>query len=251
MNKCSKFLNTFVEEESDRFQITVLGMNTRWCGFGEKLIQFARFLETIHPEDMVIFTDATDVRFLPTCSVHTIMELYKDFKTPLVFNSEDACWPDGNWKQFPLPVTKPDDYVYLNAGMSMGPAWAYLDILHHAISNDLIRLDSDDQRFWQIYYLANQTFTGVYPNNKLHEKDVGNNKEIRTPYISVDWHQHLMVTMRAQPIENFEYSNFSTTGRFTFIPSGGRPCLIHQPSSKKDGISDRILELYSALNLKG
>jgi hypothetical protein len=251
MNSCSEFLNTFVEEETDRFKISVLGMNSQWLGFGQKLIQFARFLETIHPEDMVIFSDATDVRFLPTCSVHTIMELYKDFKTPLVFNGEDACWPDvDRWNEFPRPKKQPDSYRYLNAGLSMGPAWAYLDILRDAISNDLIRYESDDQRFWQRYYLANQTFTGVYPNNKFtSEKDLVNNKDKQTPYITVDWHQHLMVTMRVQPLENFEYSNFSTTGRFTYLPSGGQPCLLHQPSSKENGICDRIIELYSALNL--
>jgi hypothetical protein len=239
-----------VEEETDRFKVTVLGMNTKWLGFGQKLIQFARFLETIHPEDMVIFSDANDVRFLPTCSVHTIIELYKDFKTPLVFNAEDACWPDGDkWDQFPSPETQPDIYRYLNAGLSMGPAWAYLDILRHAISNDSIRIDSDDQRFWQRYYLRNQSFSGVYPNNKLTEIGFEKTEMNLTRYISLDWHQHLMVTMRIQPIENFEYSNFSTTGRFTYRPSGGQPCLIHQPSTKVDGISDRILELFAALQL--
>jgi hypothetical protein len=249
LNVCSKFLNTFVEEETGRFQVTVLGMNTKWLGFGRKLLQFARFLETIHPEDMVVFADANDVRFLPTCSVHTIMELYKDFNTPLVFNAEDSCWPDLDiHAQFPIPEKQPDAYRYLNAGLSMGPAWAYLDILRHAISNDLIRYETDDQRFWQIYYLANQTFTGTYPNNKFSKTEFGNNK--RTRYISIDWHQHLMVTMRVQPIENFEYSNFSTTGRFTYRPSGGQPCLLHQPSKKpENGTSDRLLELYSALNL--
>jgi hypothetical protein len=241
---CSNFLNRIVDDEIDRFNVAVLGIQTEWLGFGQKLKALYEYLMKLPLNDLVVISDASDVRFLPGCSVDLMIKLYSDFATPIVFMAEDACSPDPDtWPLFPVPSTEPTEYRYLNAGLSMGKVWAYIDLLEDELKNVKIENNDDDQRFWQKIYLSNRTFT-IENGRKISPK--GYVSAFEMPYISLDMHQHLMVGVRVQPISNFNFDIVNR--RVDFKPSGGSPCMFHQPGFKPNG-PDIINAIFNKFDL--
>jgi hypothetical protein len=244
-NTCNKYLNRLVDDEIDRFNVAVLGMQTEWLGFGRKLIVLYEFLKKLPLNDLVVISDASDVRFLPGCSVDLMIKLYSDFATPIVFMAEDVCWPDGDTSTlFPVPSKEPIKYRYLNAGLSVGKVWAYIDLLDAAFKNVKIANYGDDQRFWQNIYLSNRTFT-IKKGRKISPK--GSVSAFEMPYISLDVHQHLMVGVREQPISNFKFD--IVKGKVDFKPSDGSPCMFHQPGPKVNGNPDVINAIFNKFNI--
>jgi hypothetical protein len=246
--QCSEQMNRFVELESKRFSVAILGMQTQWTGFGRRLLTFKKFLDRLDPNDIVIWSDSSDVRFLPTCSPSDIITTFKTFKTPIVFMGEKHCWPDSSLKEkFPIPESNPKEYRFLNAGLSIGHVWAYRDVLSDLIESGNLKSYSDDQYLFHKVFLANRSFTNT--SGVIRSVPEGQVVPEAVPYISIDYHQQLMADMQNEPLSSFDINEFTQSGRVIFKPSGGRPCMFHEMGKKVNESINRIENLFSAINV--
>ena len=129
-----------------------IGMNVEWKGTdmvgpggGMKINLLRKFLENVHPKDIVLFTDAFDVFYAD--DLETIHERYKQMDAKVVFSAESTCWPDASLAdQFP---ETPTPYKYLNSGTFIGEAYTLLNIINTSDIAD----DDDDQLFMQKVFL--------------------------------------------------------------------------------------------------
>jgi hypothetical protein len=223
--KCSPLLNKLVESDYSRFNVTILGLNNvENDNCLVSLTEFTRLLETLNFEDIVIYTNFENIRLLPTCSIDQIMGLYHDLKTPLVFMGNEASKDNLN-----------KTFHNLNAGVSMGKVWAYLDLLHDAISKDEIELYTNIQDFWKKHYQSNRKYIGVghdrklvpiVPDDKQDEIETYYN-EIPKSYISVDFNQNLFMGNIGDVIvdsKSLFNNSVVVNGRIT-MHGGSRPCI--------------------------
>lgn len=112
--------------------------------------------------DYVIFLDAWDVVLIG--SIEEIMAKYHALKSPIVFNSERNCFPRADLVEQFNP--SPTPYRFLNSGVFVGTTQAVIDMLREMhlgqIGVDVQRPDGswenkNDQEFFSLFYLANQT----------------------------------------------------------------------------------------------
>lgn len=130
-----------------------IGMNVEWKGTdmvgpggGMKINLLRKFLKTIHPNDVVLFTDAFDVFYAD--DLETIHERFLHMDADVVFSAESTCWPNASLAdQFPESETP---YKYLNSGTFIGRANTLLSIINTSDIAD----DDDDQLFYQKVFLA-------------------------------------------------------------------------------------------------
>jgi hypothetical protein len=116
--------------------LTVLGLNEGWGGFGTKVILTRNYLKTLQGYTHFIFVDAYDTLFLKH------IDTVPDF---LFFSSEKNCWPDID---APYP---PSDKIwkYLNSGVYSAPINEFLEIT----DKYPIVARTDDQRYFTTIYL--------------------------------------------------------------------------------------------------
>ncbi len=139
-------------------------------------------------------------------------------------------------------------FRYLNAGLSIGYAWAYLDMLEEYDNNGFLYDIADDQRFWQTVFLSNRSYTAlpeggrrVIPFNEPHPENA-------IPYIALDYHQSLFQSLLGIRAPHFDFDDYAETGRIVFKESGGRPCAFHQHGPKENGVPHHLNEIFSKLD---
>jgi hypothetical protein len=124
-SSCSLEANEFAERitKANNFNYTFLGIRTQWLGFGHRIRLLKKYLRHVPPEKIILWTDATDVGFLPACTAQIIKDTFRAHRSPILFLAETVCWPDGHrGKEFPVPSQKPDIY-----------RWVFLDITRDSV----------------------------------------------------------------------------------------------------------------------
>ena len=102
-----------------------IGLNVDWkgtdmtgLGGGMKINLMKDWLENIHDDDVVLFTDAYDVFYAD--NLFTIHERFMDMGHDVIFSGEMICWPKPELaSKFPEAPTR---FQYLNSGTYIGKA---------------------------------------------------------------------------------------------------------------------------------
>lgn len=138
--------------------------------FGLKLREVSNFINRVplHPNDIVLFTDAYDVAY---CGDRTeIVRRFQTFHKPIVFGAEKFCNPDphmaANYKNENPPE---HEFPYLNSGLFIGRVWA----IQCCISNYRYEDRDDDQRYWTKQFLENSELIELDYYNKVFLNTAG------------------------------------------------------------------------------
>ena len=131
--------------------IVNLGLNVDWkgtdmkgLGGGMKINLMKDYLEKIHDDDIVLFTDGYDVFYAD--NLDTITERFLDFGHDVLFSGEMICWPHADVAdQFPDAPTR---FKYINSGTYIGRAKELKKIMNHAP----IEHHEDDQAYIHSLY---------------------------------------------------------------------------------------------------
>lgn len=131
-------------------QDTRIGHN---FGFGLKVKLLRDYLEKLCENDIVLFTDAFDVRVLGNSK--EVYARFKDFNTRILFSAEKNCWPDQFLQShYYTYLDTSTSYKYLNSGAFMGYVKALKLLIDNAQTK--IDIDIDDQLFYTKEYLLHQ-----------------------------------------------------------------------------------------------
>jgi hypothetical protein len=136
---------------SKDWELQVLGLGTKWAGWGTKLREIRAFVHRaeLANTDIVLFTDGYDVVFVG--DPDTVLERYLAFNHPIVFSAEMRCWPDdAQVSQYP-PENLQTEFPFLNGGGFIGTVAALRQIFSEADFAD----DLNDQSYSIEKYLLN------------------------------------------------------------------------------------------------
>eukprot|EP00842_Homolaphlyctis_polyrhiza_P006312 jgi/Hompol1/6682/HPOL_005046-RA len=241
--KCSKNVNRLTAlAQLTGIKFTILGMHTRWTGFGGRIHALAQYLKTVPNDRIVIFTDGDDVIPLPRCTAQGIAETFREQNTSVLFMAERACWPDEFLKsEFPVPSPRPSPFMYLNGGSYMGYAWALRDVIAQAYTIDC----SDDQRGFTRVFLSETSYEedgegrrhiyaavnkgrDLYRDRQIERKIDGAGR----PYIRLDYYTSIFQSLVESRVEEFDFSQYNTTGRVEQLLTKSHPCIFHQNGNK-------------------
>lgn len=185
--------------------IEVLGLTDKHYDIGQdipgsrrlglKLQEVYKFINRpyIKNNDIVVFTDAYDVYY--SGDKTTILERFKTFNKPIVFGSEQCCYPDDS-KRFLYPNTH-SWFRYLNSGLFIGRVGSLRECMNN-FENEFID-DINDQLWWTNKFLDNQNMIELDYDNKL--------------FLNCVWLNE----------SDFLYEK----DKVTFIPNGSFPQFIH------------------------
>lgn len=142
--------------------LTVLGWGSKWTNFSMKLLCLKEFIEKLCTSstsstssthtcssDIICFIDAHDVVVLK--SPEEILKAYEPFSGKVLFSAEDSffgmSWLHKNiydlvFRDIGSPKW-PRDFLRINSGAFIGPAWLLKIFLQRASYKD-----TNDQQFW-------------------------------------------------------------------------------------------------------
>jgi len=131
-----------------------IGLGKKYLDLFSKFDAFKEYIETIDPQEILIFVDGYDVVQRRVDLDKFEMEFIQS-GADLIFSAETYCWPNP-WiaHQFPqVPPSKTGTlpYRFPNSGTFVGYAWAIKKMLHW----DMYRLNHDDQGYVHDFYLRN------------------------------------------------------------------------------------------------
>lgn len=146
------------------WSVEVLGMGDKrlqeWGkGFGVKIECLQRFLHTVPPEELVLFTDAYDI--LPCDAAEEVQRRYQLLGAPpVLFAAEANCHPDKERSREYPPLRPAALYRYLNSGAFLGRA----GVLKQLMESAPYKIADDDQRYWTTLYLQNRSLIQLDDN---------------------------------------------------------------------------------------
>ena len=119
----------------------ICGKNVPWKGFLTKPTQILKYLENVSPNDLVMFTDGTDVLFNIVGVPHNeIIKRFKSSNAPILTMAEPWCWLSHACTRqemelyYPDTMTKESDCPrFLNSGSYIGYAFAIQFMLKEQI----------------------------------------------------------------------------------------------------------------------
>ena len=157
--------------KKNKEDIEVLGLSENrligWEGhqnFGVKLRELYNYVNrpTLHPNDVVLFTDAYDVAYLG--DQKEILRRYKMFSKPIVFGAERSCHPDPDRASlYKFPIDNMPEFPFLNSGMIIGRVGALRKCMKGYQYDDR----HDDQRFWTTVFFENPDLIELDHENLL------------------------------------------------------------------------------------
>ena len=211
---------------------------TTWTGYADKLTCMLMLLslESMAPEDYVIFVDAYDV--LCYADSQEIIQKFEEMECDLLIGAELSCYPAENQlmydyvyqEQHLLPAT---NYRYVNSGGYMGTKKALLDMLQWKPFDEIYELCElgGDQNYVTQYFLEHVLIN---------------------PRIRLDHKQQMF-----QNLHKVELSECSfRQGRFHNNVLGTWPCFVHfngynaydfQMIHQETGVSEHIMDACLAL----
>ena len=132
--------------ERHKLDLQVLGWGQEWKGFSWRWTLLEDYLNSLSPDELVVWTDAYDV--IPLQGPHVIAERFAAFGKPIVFSvepSDDAVSPIvayARWRQFGACPTKD----HLNGGLYMGLAGHLREMIRVLRTKVQFKDADDDQR---------------------------------------------------------------------------------------------------------
>ncbi|MCB1180777.1 MAG: glycosyltransferase family 2 protein [Chlamydiia bacterium] len=130
--------------------LIILGLDKPFS-FGQVMRDFREYLETIDPDDVVLFIDAYDILIL--ADEKKILEKFAQFNAPCVCSTEVNCHPLPHFSYF-YREEAPTKFKYLNSGAYMGYV-SYMKEVFDAVSP--IPDETDDQGLLSAFYLYHPT----------------------------------------------------------------------------------------------
>jgi len=111
--------------------------------FGAKLKHVNDYINRphLHPDDIVLFTDAYDVIYGGNLSL--VYDRFSSMGKPILFGAETICNPDPE-KASQYRRVQGVEFPFLNSGMFIGRVWALKQCMNGVSFSDA----DDDQRFW-------------------------------------------------------------------------------------------------------
>ena len=149
---CSALNDTATEQG---FISKNLGSNVTWRGTdmsgpggGHKINLVRDHLDTLNPNDVVLFTDAYDVFFIR--SLEEITKRYLSMSTEIVFSAESTCWPDESMTTLHPKALYDSKYKFLNAGAYIGRVASLKEFFAERVDDE-----DDDQLYMQRVWTNN------------------------------------------------------------------------------------------------
>ena len=232
---CNKFKETnyentrrFVETlQNNKWEYVVLGEGEQWQGFMTKINACRRYLKTLHPDKVVIVSDAHDVYC--TRNVHYFMEDFKVLNKPIVTSMEPFAeghihykpehtygqveWLGPYFEHHGMSISAKDHVKkYINAGLMCGYAKNLIHLHNWMVENGY----TDDQK-------GTASYANVYPDNVHLDM---NTQLLHTCTSGVNFGLHSQIQCTDSPSmgEIFGHSTY-----FLHIPGincdGGQPIL--------------------------
>jgi len=131
-----------------------IGLGKKYLDLFSKFDAFKEYIETVDPQEILIFVDGYDVVQRRT-DLDNFELKFKESGADLIFSAETYCWPNPwiayQFPQVPPSKTGPLSYRFPNSGTFVGYAWAIKKMLHW----DKYRLNHDDQGYVHDFYLKN------------------------------------------------------------------------------------------------
>lgn len=122
-------------------------------GFGMKVILFRKELDKLPPEDVVLFTDAHDVRVLAT--PEQVKQKFLHMHTRIVISAERNCYPHPEAAALYTTHRNPSaTYKYVNSGAIIGYVGSLCQIIDTWIRH--VEVAANDQSIWTGMYLKHQ-----------------------------------------------------------------------------------------------
>lgn len=143
------------------YKIKILGWNTKWKGFGQKIIAFHNFLQNYqNKQEIILCVDAYDVLFCDYS--HKLLKTYINNYSNVTFNAEvlprsfitQYLWKF-NFNATKLPPSH-NKYKAFNAGIYIGTVHNIQSILFNIITSKGFSNKSDDQRILYKLYAQNK-----------------------------------------------------------------------------------------------
>lgn len=169
--KDDRFCRAIESAIRNNVNITILGWSTPWRGLSQKLEAAMKYAQSLHPDDIILFTDAFDVLY--TQSSATIYKGFVSMNSSIIFSAECGCWPhvaedpDICLKKYPL---SPTPYRYLNSGTWIGYAglaWKMLDEVMKEAGADFS--NANDQKLIADLYIQGRFGIQLDFYNKLFQ----------------------------------------------------------------------------------
>jgi len=129
-----------------------IGLGKKFIDLFSKLDAFKEYIETVDPNEILIFVDGYDVVQRRT-DLTNFETKFIEYGADLIFSAETYCWPNP-WiaYQFPrVPPSKtgPLPYRFPNSGTFVG----YARAIKRMLEWDIYRLNHDDQGYVHDFYL--------------------------------------------------------------------------------------------------
>lgn len=137
--------------------VRILGDKTMTIGppdhFGAKMTLMREHVETLPDMDIVLFTDAHDVRVIAT--PEEVLRAFYSFQTRIVISAEKNCYPNERAKEY-YGTNRDTLYKYVNSGGYIGYVRDIKSLLY---DEDLaLTKHSDDQEAFTFLYLKYQLY---------------------------------------------------------------------------------------------
>lgn len=129
-----------------------IGLGKKYIDLFSKFDAFKEYIETVDPEEILIFVDGYDVVQRRT-DLTNFETKFIESGADIIFSAETYCWPNP-WiaYQFPhVPPSKtgPLPYRFPNSGTFVG----YARAIKRMLEWDMYRLNHDDQGYVHDFYL--------------------------------------------------------------------------------------------------
>lgn len=151
------------------WDLTILGENEIWYGFGTKIFRYTKHLKTINDDDIVIIIDARDVLLNATPETFLKRIRHFDLKNKIICSAEGGCCSIGE----PHVSTKVKTWMeknadheilkYLNTGMICGKAINMKKVYPFDMKNE----SQDDQNAAVVYWYKHRDEINLDYHEKL------------------------------------------------------------------------------------
>jgi len=182
-------------------------------GYFGKPTTLKRYLEALPEADIVLCTDAYDVLYAQ--GEEEILSRFKELNVPLVFGGEKSCYhhfPDV--KEYFEQSAGEGIYKYLNSGLIIGYAGAFVAMLDEILTYRLLELKEEFKKATgTVGFFNDQTIYGRYAC--LHPGK-----------LTLDTMGSLFWTLTEEKYQIKKYAKITARGVFN-LEANVNPCIIH------------------------
>jgi hypothetical protein len=125
-----------------------IGLGKKYIDLFSKFEAFKEYVETVDPQEILIFVDGYDVVQRRT-DLTNFETKFKNSGADIIFSAETYCWPNP-WIAYQFPPAPPGcPYRFPNSGTFVG----YAGAIKRMLEWDQYRLNHDDQGYVHDFFL--------------------------------------------------------------------------------------------------